>query len=147
MLCRKLIELVSAIQIAKYMGYSPILTTSSLKHTKYLQSIGATHVLDRDLSDDETTAKIKSIIGDSTTLNLVFDAVDSPNKQVHVNWLAPNGVFMNSMAVPDDLKLFNGRKALGTFGVSHMYKSFGTEMYSKLSGFLEKGIIKVSRSG
>jgi NADPH:quinone reductase-like Zn-dependent oxidoreductase len=36
-----------AIQLAKLSGFSPIITTSSKKHTDFLKSLGATHVVDR----------------------------------------------------------------------------------------------------
>ncbi|TFK63901.1 NAD(P)-binding protein, partial [Pluteus cervinus] len=38
------------LQFAKASGFSPIITTASLKHAEYLKSIGATHVINRNSS-------------------------------------------------------------------------------------------------
>ncbi|EJF64045.1 GroES-like protein [Dichomitus squalens LYAD-421 SS1] len=43
-----------AIQWGRLSGFSPIITTASLKNTELLKSYGATHVLDRNLSVDAT---------------------------------------------------------------------------------------------
>ncbi|KZP26163.1 medium-chain dehydrogenase/reductase like protein, partial [Athelia psychrophila] len=47
-----------AIQLAKLSGFSPIYTTASPKHTAYLQSLGATHVIDRNEPLDTAAAAL-----------------------------------------------------------------------------------------
>ncbi|KAG6821754.1 hypothetical protein H0H92_001044, partial [Tricholoma furcatifolium] len=50
-----------AIQFASLSGLSPVIAIASLKHEEYLKSIGATHVVDRNLSEAELAAKISEI--------------------------------------------------------------------------------------
>ncbi|KAI0741737.1 GroES-like protein [Daedaleopsis nitida] len=72
-----------AIQIAKLQGFSPIITTSSLKHTDF----GATHILDRSLAPEAILAELSTLtagkpllyaynaIGEDALHHLAYDAV------------------------------------------------------------------------
>ena len=55
---------LTAIQMAKLQGFSPILTTSSPRHEAFLRTLGATHVIDRNLSTDNILAEIKKLAGE-----------------------------------------------------------------------------------
>jgi len=107
-----------------------------------LKGLGATHVIDRHDSEEAIASEIKNILN-GTELLLVYDTVDSPHKQLHVDCLSPNGIFVNAMGIEETLELKDGRKAIATFGSVHLYKSLGLEMYKNLDKFLEQGIIKV----
>ncbi|KAJ7742579.1 chaperonin 10-like protein [Mycena metata] len=61
-----------ALQIARYLGLSSIITTSSLKHTEYLKSMGATHVIDRHT---DIMAAVEKLKGEGIEFNFIFDAV------------------------------------------------------------------------
>ncbi|KAF5335770.1 hypothetical protein D9611_009685 [Ephemerocybe angulata] len=87
-----------AIQLAKLSGFKFIITTASLKHTDFLKSIGATHVLDRSITVDELRAALKEIeglpeikyaydaIGDlDTSFRLALEAVVPKGNVVTVN--------------------------------------------------------------
>ncbi|KAF5342097.1 hypothetical protein D9611_002018 [Ephemerocybe angulata] len=67
----------SVIQMAKLSGFSPIITTASLKHAEYLKSLGATHVLDRNkgLTKDQV-ASITEV-----PIKAVFDAISVTETQ------------------------------------------------------------------
>lgn len=88
-------------------------------------------------------SEIKHILN-GAKLPLIYDAVDSPNKQLHVDHLSPNGTLLNAMAIQEALDLKDGKKAFGVIGSVHFYESLGLDMYKKLGEFLEKKIIKVS---
>ena len=60
-------------------GYSPIIATAAPKHTAFLRSLGATHVLDRNLSVDALRAEAAQIT--SLPLDLIYDAVSLPATQ------------------------------------------------------------------
>ncbi|KAF5359794.1 hypothetical protein D9756_003555 [Leucocoprinus leucothites] len=83
-----------AIQLAKLSGFSPIITTASLKHASFLQSLGATYVLDRHLP----TASLKSQIDEITNnqpIKYVYDAISTSDTQHTGNdILAPGGYLM-----------------------------------------------------
>ncbi|KAF5342137.1 hypothetical protein D9611_002031 [Ephemerocybe angulata] len=51
----------AAIQLARVSGFTYIIASSSLKHAPYLESLGATHVLDRSLSLSELKASLASL--------------------------------------------------------------------------------------
>ena len=53
----------TAIQAARMNGFSPIITTSSLKHTAFLEPLGATHVLDRTLPPAALLSEIAKAAG------------------------------------------------------------------------------------
>ncbi|KAF6763271.1 chaperonin 10-like protein [Ephemerocybe angulata] len=74
------------IQLAKLSGFSPIITTSSLKHEEYLKSLGATHVLDRN--EPLTTKKIQSIT--DVPIKAIYDAISEPQDR-NLDLLAPGG--------------------------------------------------------
>ncbi|KAJ8072143.1 hypothetical protein PM082_015701 [Marasmius tenuissimus] len=80
------------IQIAKHLGYSPIITTSSLKHTDHLKSLGATHVLDRSTPDVSLVSDIQAIT-QNKPIELVYDAVGAIT-QAQIDLLAPGGAFV-----------------------------------------------------
>ncbi|KAJ6564890.1 chaperonin 10-like protein [Mycena vulgaris] len=63
-----------ALQLARLSGFSPIITTASLKHETFLKSLGATHVIDRSLPDTEV---VKAVAALAPTLSVVFDTIST----------------------------------------------------------------------
>lgn len=49
----------TVIRIASYLGFSPVATTASAYNTSPLESIGATHVVDRNA---DVAATLKDIL-------------------------------------------------------------------------------------
>ncbi|KAL0953200.1 hypothetical protein HGRIS_004455 [Hohenbuehelia grisea] len=115
--------MAAAIQIARYLGFSPLITTSSVKHTDFLLDLGATHIIDRNADVKAETTRILNGSG----LKYVYDAVHSPITQAEVDFLAP------------------GKEATAVFAATHVFKDAGRELFAKLPEFLEKGIIKPNR--
>ncbi|RXW13581.1 hypothetical protein EST38_g12274 [Candolleomyces aberdarensis] len=64
----------TAIQFAKLSGFTYIITTASAKHTEYLKSLGATHIVDRDIPVAEIPAALKNIVG-SLEIESAYDAI------------------------------------------------------------------------
>ncbi|KDR68598.1 hypothetical protein GALMADRAFT_256880 [Galerina marginata CBS 339.88] len=132
------------LQFAKLSGFSPIITTASVKHTELLKSLGATHVLDRNLPADDLVAEVKKIAGKS--IDLVYDSVSAADtQQVGLDLLAPGGqlliVDQPSVKVPEDKTVI---AALGVLRLPHNIELLETLYHDKISGFLEKGIIKAN---
>ncbi|KAF5342142.1 hypothetical protein D9611_002034 [Ephemerocybe angulata] len=76
------------IQLAKLSGFSPIITTSTLKHETYLKSLGATHVLDRNTP--LTQESLKGIT--DSPIQSVYDAIsDADTQKAGLDLLAPGG--------------------------------------------------------
>ncbi|KAK7443483.1 hypothetical protein VKT23_015657 [Stygiomarasmius scandens] len=63
------------LQLAKLSKFSPIITTASRHHENYLRSLGATHFLDRNLSDEQVVTEIRKIT--DAPFDVVFDAISS----------------------------------------------------------------------
>jgi NADPH:quinone reductase-like Zn-dependent oxidoreductase len=65
------------IQFAKLSGFDYIITTASAKHTEYLKSLGATHIVDRDVPVAEIPAALKDIVG-SLEIEVAYDTIGNP---------------------------------------------------------------------
>lgn len=79
-----------AIQLAALSGFHPIITTASPRHTKYLEGIGATHVVDRSA---DVQSEIQALLTQAGgPLKVVYDAISDAETQ-NIGWelLAPGG--------------------------------------------------------
>jgi len=82
-----------AIQLAKLSGFSPIITTASLRNQHLLHSLGATHVLDRRLSDAALIKRVRALV--TVPLTYIFDAVSvKATQQAAYALLAPRGTLV-----------------------------------------------------
>ena len=68
-----------AIQFAKLSGFSPIITTASLRNTDLLKSLGATHVVDRNTPPSSFASEIATIT--TKSISLVYDTVGTAETQ------------------------------------------------------------------
>ena len=67
----------AALQFARLSGFSPIVTTASLHNAPLLQTLGATHVLDRNVPSDRLIAEATKLAGG--LFEVVYDAISSSN--------------------------------------------------------------------
>ncbi|KZT64346.1 medium-chain dehydrogenase/reductase like protein [Daedalea quercina L-15889] len=87
------------IELLKLSGFGPIITTASLRNAEFLKTIGATHVLDRNLSPEDLYAQIRKITQES--FKIIYDAVGTSETQnFGYELLAPGGILA---AVQHDL--------------------------------------------
>ena len=70
----------SAIQLAKLSGFSPIITTASLKHAKFLKSIGATQVIDRNIFASTLVTAISGMT-QNVPIKYAVDSISLPDTQ------------------------------------------------------------------
>ncbi|RDX56935.1 GroES-like protein [Lentinus brumalis] len=134
-----------ALQFAKLSGFSPIITTASARNTALLQSYGATHVLDRNLSADALKAEVQKIAGGPVTL--VYDAVSVPETQAAgYGLLAPAGKLL-TLLPPKIAETSDGRTVVQVSGVVQfpMNVEFGKALFLVLSTLLETGDMKPLR--
>ncbi|KJA19793.1 hypothetical protein HYPSUDRAFT_43891 [Hypholoma sublateritium FD-334 SS-4] len=68
------------LQLAKYSGFSPIITTASLKNADSLRAFGATHVFDRSLSDSALVSEVAKVVN-GKTVKFVYDTVSEKSTQ------------------------------------------------------------------
>ncbi|KAJ8088417.1 hypothetical protein PM082_022490 [Marasmius tenuissimus] len=133
------------IQIAKHLGYSLIITTSSLKHADHLKSLGATHVIDRNTPDESLASEIQGI-AHNKPIEVVYDTVGAIS-QAKIDLLAPGGAFVltDPTALGPKFAFNDGRKPLIAGGAAHGFKEFGASLFGNLEGLLERGVIKPLR--
>ncbi|RPD59731.1 GroES-like protein [Lentinus tigrinus ALCF2SS1-6] len=143
-----------AIQIAKLANFSPIITTASPHNTTLLASLGATHILDRALPTSTILSKLPALAS-GKPLEFVYDAISLADTQALAYQAACRGgavVLVLPEVIPEELKKENegdgdGVRVSGVFGSVHHpdNRRCGEEMYARLTGWLEKGIIKPNR--
>jgi NADPH:quinone reductase-like Zn-dependent oxidoreductase len=131
------------IQLAKISGFSPIITTASLKHAEYLRGLGATHVIPRD----EPISKQNISAITSAPISIVYDAVGAKEgQQAGYDILAPGGTLVTVLADATEKGTdTQGKKVVTFFGSvwPEPVRPFGRQAYDALLGYLEQGKIKV----
>ncbi|KAF5359478.1 hypothetical protein D9756_003554 [Leucocoprinus leucothites] len=132
------------IQLARLSGFSPIIATASLKHTTYLQSLGATHVLDRNLSTDELKSQIATITNNKP-IKYVYDTISlSDTQQTGSDILAPGGYLMLVLAptvTPADKTIAR----VVAFRKMEQNVELAKGLYTKLTEWLESGVIQPNK--
>ena len=128
-------------------GFSPIITTSSLKHTTFLQSLGAAHVLDRALTPAALLSEIaKAARG--APLEYAYDAVsDAMTLRVAHDALAPGGGLVSVAGPGTDLReCADGKRVVTPFAsfLLPANRALGGEVYARLEGWLRDGTLVVS---
>ncbi|EDR03259.1 uncharacterized protein LACBIDRAFT_253472 [Laccaria bicolor S238N-H82] len=130
------------IQLAKLSGFSPIITTSSVKHTEYLKSLGATHVVDRN---SPLLAQIKDIT--TQPILFVYDAIsERDTQQAGLDILAAGGTMVT--VLPAVGSQVEGKEIIHVAGLlkAPAHLTLLETLYgTKLSGWLEEGTIKPNR--
>src|SRR4051812_26511506 len=86
--------MIVAIQLAHLSGFFPIITTASEKHTEFLTSLGASHVLSRSLSTSDLQISINSITS-GKPIRTLYDAISTEDTQnLGATLLAPGGTLV-----------------------------------------------------
>ena len=134
-----------AIQLAKLSGFSPIIVTASLHHAENLKSLGATHVIDRNISGSALVSQINTVT-QNAPIKYVVDSVSSvETQQTGHDLLAPGGklvIFLEGLIKPTE-----GREIVRAFGLSRHplnIKLLGTLHHDHLERLIKEGSIKVS---
>ena len=136
--------LLPAISLAKLSGFSPIITTASLKNASFLQGLGATHVLDRNLPTESLAAEIAKITNEP--IQYIYDAVSlKPTEQSGLDLLAPGGKL--AVVQTPEVTTPPGKSIIRIMGILQDHNSdLLKDLYhKKVADFLEQGVIKVSR--
>ncbi|KAF8343636.1 chaperonin 10-like protein [Amanita rubescens] len=133
-----------AIQCAKLSGFT-IITTASAKHSDYLKSLGATHVIDRHLSTGDVAVKITELL-DGQPLKYSVDGIMNPETgQMVYDLLSPGGqhlvVNRDSIQTTESKKLC---KVYGWAAAEENHENVAV-LYSHLTSLLEEGAIKPNR--
>ena len=137
----------SAIQLAKLSGFSPIITTASLKHAEFLKSIGATHVIDRSISASALVSEISSIT-QHVPIKYAVDSISLPDtQQAAYDLLGQGGKLV--IFLPLAVKTTQEKDVISVTGMLRdppNIELLETFYHDNLERLLKEGTIKVSRS-
>ena len=134
-----------AIQLAKLSGFSPIITTASLKHVEDLKSLGATHIIDRNISGAALASKINSITHNGPVKYAVDSISLADTQQTAYDLLAPGGKLV--VFLPIEVKTTEEKSVYTVLGlIRHPpnIKLLETLYHDNLERLLKEGAIKVS---
>ncbi|KAG5349727.1 hypothetical protein C0989_002158 [Termitomyces sp. Mn162] len=134
----------AVIELAKLSGFSPIIATASLKHTEFLKSLGATHVLDRNLATDMLKTEIKKLT--TMPIDIVYDAISlATTQQTGNDLLVPGGSLVTVLNLAITKNKFVGHTQV--YGILRLpqNKELLEGLYAKLTHYLEQGMIIPNR--
>ncbi|KAF8804124.1 GroES-like protein [Phlegmacium glaucopus] len=133
----------NAIQLAKISGFSPIITTASLKHAEFLKSLGATHVIDRNVSASALATEVSSITQDAPIKHAVDSISLADTQQAAYELLAPGGQLATFLSVAvKTTKEKNVIAVLGTIRHPANIELLETLYHDNLEQLLKEGTIK-----
>ena len=134
--------------MARLSRFSPIITTASPRNVSLLTSLGATHVLDRNLSQDELLSRIADITA-GVPLTFAYDAVSEPDtQQIAFRALAPEGTLLitwtKAISVAEEVA-DKGKTIIQVFASVYVPegREIGIAMFKHLPGWLESGALEV----
>ncbi|KAJ3877606.1 GroES-like protein [Lentinula edodes] len=138
-----------AIQILKYLGFGAIIAYASAKHTEFLKSLGATHVIDRNqISFADLPAALPRVY--AQPIKVIYSAVTLPEAQdAAYACLANDGKFAVAtpqLALKEDAETPE-KKVYGVFGSPHTpaNREFGLVLWRHLPRLLESGVFVPNR--
>ncbi|OCH83815.1 NAD(P)-binding protein, partial [Obba rivulosa] len=121
------------LQIAKLGGFSPIITTASPRNADLLKALGATHVLDKNLSSEALRQEVVEIT--SRPVEIIYDAISIPSTQNAAYDINPRPWRASQPA--KNLIVHIG-------GVGPGFKK-GDNIWTTLTGLMEEGIVRPAR--
>ncbi|KAE9406942.1 GroES-like protein, partial [Gymnopus androsaceus JB14] len=135
----------SAIQIFRFLGFSTIITYASARHTDFLKSLGATHVIDRtEVSVDNLAEVVKKIA--NAPIENAFNAVaDDSSRTACFDSLAEGGKLAD--VDPQAKDRGDGKKVFTIFGSVHspQNREFGRILWNNLPRMVQDGTIVPNR--
>jgi NADPH:quinone reductase len=131
-----------AIQLAKMVGVGKIITIASLQNEEELKSLGAAHVVSRQLTDEEVERQVREITGDD--VQWVFDTVSSgPRVQLSLDMLSyrKKGICVTLRAGSEDREKLKGKnyELRHILGISELLGETGSTFFEHLPSWLEEG--------
>ncbi|KAJ3552135.1 hypothetical protein NM688_g4312 [Phlebia brevispora] len=135
-----------AIQLARLSGFSPIITTASLKNAEYLKSLGATHVIDRHLPRDSVVAAVRGLTEEP--IRIVYDAASTEDTHQIGYEVLESGTLVNVTIghfIPED-KLTSEKHISDIFGNPYLpdRRELSAGLYKQLIALLSSGELKAS---
>ncbi|KAF8823751.1 hypothetical protein HHX47_DHR9000264 [Lentinula edodes] len=139
--------LLEVIQLFKLLGYSTIIAYASARHTDYLKSIGATHVIDRGEVPVSNLAEAAKKIANAP-IEIAYNAVgDKDSRAACIDAIIEGGQVpdVNPQAKNEDPE--NGKRVFTIFGSPHHppHREFCRILWKTLPNLVQKGAIVPNR--
>ncbi|KAL4866263.1 hypothetical protein BDV12DRAFT_199328 [Aspergillus spectabilis] len=138
------------IQFAKLAGFGRVITTAGVRDAEkveYLSTLGATHIIDRELGDAEVERQIRDIVGDE--LIYVLDSVNGGMEQgLGLAALSKSRKGTLITLVRGELDPVEAEKKKGglrkaqAMGISHLYEGFSKAFWKRYPKWIEEGKLK-----
>ncbi|KAJ7441499.1 GroES-like protein [Mycena galericulata] len=133
-----------AIQVLRVLGYTKIITYASGKHTEYLKSLGATHVIDRTTVPTADVPALVKQIANGAPIKIVYDAISEPaTKDASFATLADGGIAI--AVLPGENRNVDGKRFISILGSTHIHRDFGVLLWKTLPKQVAEGIIVPNR--
>ncbi|KAJ4475602.1 GroES-like protein [Lentinula aciculospora] len=139
-----------AIQLLKFLGYSTIITYASARHTNYLKTIGATHVIDRgEVSVGSLAEAAKKIA--NAPIEVAYDAIgDKDSRAACTDIVVEGGLIIDvnpEAKDPEAKDSGNGKRLISVIGTSHHppNREFGRILWKILPTLVQDGTIVPNR--
>ncbi|KAK7679616.1 hypothetical protein QCA50_017327 [Cerrena zonata] len=133
-----------AIQLARLSGLSPIIATASPHNEGLLKSLGATHVVNRNLTPTDLKSTIQEIT--SKPIQLIYDAIATEETQnLAYDVLKSGGKLLLALpSVIDQTKITSDKQVLHFVGKTYLpgLSAIDKEFYAVLPTYLKSGDIK-----
>ncbi|CAE6379565.1 unnamed protein product [Rhizoctonia solani] len=131
-----------AIQLARIAGFSPIVTTASVKHEGSLKSLGATHIFDRNV-DAKTiqsafpspVALVVDAISGSSTQELAYEVLTTPSP-------VPGAHLALVLPLADSVKEKNSGNQVtvhSVLGISHLLRDLSVPFWQSIGQWIKDG--------
>ncbi|CCO30217.1 Zinc-type alcohol dehydrogenase-like protein C2E1P3.01 [Rhizoctonia solani AG-1 IB] len=131
-----------AVQLARIAGFSPIVTTASVKHEDFLKSLGATHIFDRNV-DAKTiqsafsspVALVVDSISVSSTQELAYEVLitPSPVPGAHLALVLPLVESVKEKNSGNHVTVHN------IFGSSHSFRDLSVPFWQNVGQWIKDG--------
>ncbi|KAF9068405.1 chaperonin 10-like protein [Rhodocollybia butyracea] len=134
-----------AIQIFKYLGYSTIIAYASARHTDFLKSLGATHIIGRGETPIEMVAETVKKIA-LTPLKISYNALgDADSRSACFDSIVEGGQVVDVVSEFKDAG--NGKRVVTIMGSAHLpqNREFGRIMWKNVPGLVQDGVILPNR--
>ncbi|EPQ54186.1 GroES-like protein [Gloeophyllum trabeum ATCC 11539] len=131
------------IQFAKLSGFSPIITTASQTNQTLVNSLGATHLIDRALPAESFHAAVSSIT--TAPLEIIYNTISTPEtQQVAYDLLAPGGAVVFTLPLAIKVGAQGKKRVINVFGAVAIpsQQKTGAGLYAALEGLLANGELK-----
>ncbi|KAI0788289.1 GroES-like protein [Fomes fomentarius] len=133
----------AVLQFLRLSGFSPIITTASLRNADIVKSVGATHVVDRSLPSAALIEEIQKIAGGP--IELVYDSISaSDTLKVGYDLVAPGGSLVIVSHFHDKLPEYKEVNVVTAFGMLAVPENheFSARLAREVERLLEQGLFK-----